>query len=225
MMRPPGRAPGAAARVLMVLCAASTLTSCSGRDSGQDSGQDSGRENAAPEAAPPPAPVAAASERAGTPPAKPAGAEAIDAALAAAQAFNSGTTADLAAVAREEQKIRQASAAAQVAARDGGNAEPRIAAARRNAEAARSALAAARTASASAASTQTAAVEAAVSQCAATPELAAYEGCVALTAEQVTLAQNIAALDARHAAADAVWSQERPRLEEAAAAVALAGLR
>ncbi|WP_337186830.1 hypothetical protein [Phenylobacterium sp.] len=216
MRRPSRRAPDSTARLLAVcLGALWALTACSG-------------EKAAPESTPPPAAAVAAPttpDLAATPPAKPAGAEAIDAALAEAQAFNASTVADLAAIAREEQRIRQASAAAQGAAREGGNAEPRIAAARRNAEAARSALATAHAALAAAASARTAALEAASSQCAAASGLAAYEGCAALTAEQLTLTRNIAALEARHAAADAVWSQERPRLEEAAAAVALAGLR
>jgi len=51
--------------------------------------------------------------------------------------------------------------------------------------------------------------------------LAAYAGCLALPAEQVLLAQNIQAVASRHQAAEAAYRQDRAKLEEAAATMAL----
>lgn len=51
--------------------------------------------------------------------------------------------------------------------------------------------------------------------------LAANAACLALPAEQALLAQNIAAVAARYEAAEASYRQERPKLEEAAATLAL----
>jgi len=53
---------------------------------------------------------------------------------------------------------------------------------------------------------------------------AVYEGCTGLVAEQALLAQNIDAVGARYQAAEASYRQDRPRLEEAAATVALGKL-
>jgi len=167
------------------------------------------------------APIPAA-PAASAPTLKPPGSEVIDATLASVQAFNAKAVDELATVTREEQRIRQASAAAQSAARSGEGA--RIAGARRTAEAASGALATARSALTGAAAAQSTGLQAALMQCAA-PEISAYEGCVALAAEQVLFNQTIAQLEARYAMADVVWAQERPRLEEAAASVALSGLR
>jgi hypothetical protein len=51
--------------------------------------------------------------------------------------------------------------------------------------------------------------------------LAAYAGCVALPAEQALLAQNIEAVASRYQAAEAAYRQDRAKLEEAAATMAL----
>jgi hypothetical protein len=67
------------------------------------------------------------------------------------------------------------------------------------------------------------AVAAAMALCQETPELTAYPGCIALTATQPSLSGAIEALAQRQAAAEAAWLQERPRLEEAAALLALSG--
>jgi len=58
----------------------------------------------------------------------------------------------------------------------------------------------------------------------ATPDatgLAAHPGCLALPAEQALLAQNIEAVASRHQAAEAAYRQDRAKLEEAAATMAL----
>ena len=68
-------------------------------------------------------------------------------------------------------------------------------------------------------------MQTAVDACAANEVLAAYAGCVALSAEQALLATNIEALSARYQAADATYGLERVKLEEAAASLALAALR
>lgn len=54
-----------------------------------------------------------------------------------------------------------------------------------------------------------------------TAALAAYPGCLALPAEQALLAQNIAAVTGRYEAAETAYRVERPKLEEAAATMAL----
>uniref|UniRef100_UPI0025F46CC0 hypothetical protein n=1 Tax=Phenylobacterium sp. TaxID=1871053 RepID=UPI0025F46CC0 len=59
---------------------------------------------------------------------------------------------------------------------------------------------------------------------AATASPAAYEGCVGLATEQVLLAQNIDAVSARYQAAEVSYREDRPKLEEAAATVALGRL-
>lgn len=59
---------------------------------------------------------------------------------------------------------------------------------------------------------------------AATAAPAIYEGCTALTAEQALLTQNIEAVGTRYQAAEAAYRQDKPRLEEAAATVALGKL-
>lgn len=51
--------------------------------------------------------------------------------------------------------------------------------------------------------------------------LAAYAGCVALPAEQALLVQNIEAVASRYQAAEAAYRQDRAKLEEAAATMAL----
>ncbi|MBX3485048.1 hypothetical protein, partial [Phenylobacterium sp.] len=75
------------------------------------------------------------------------------------------------------------------------------------------------------AAAQTTALDAAIAQCAATPELAAYEGCTALAAEQATLTAAIDRLGKRYQAADAAYPADRARIEEASATVALSAIR
>lgn len=163
----------------------------------------------------------------------PEGAEPVDAALAAAKAFNEAAPAELAAIAGQEAKIRAAATRAVTAARGAEAAgegprrglTDRVSAARREADAARKALTDSQAKWTADGEAQTAAVQTAVDACAASEALAAYAGCVALTTEQALLATNLEALSARYRAADAAYAQERVKLEEAAAALALAALR
>lgn len=181
----------------------------------------------------PPAPISSAPPI--DPMAKPLGAEAVDQALAAVQQLNTQAAADLAGVARSEARIR--ALAARVAGLGGGalpdvqrrNLSTSVQAARTEVETLRDGLTtgAAAFRLASAAGTQQ--LEAALAQCAASVELAAYAGCAALSAQQAPLAQATATLARRHEAAEATYRQERARLEEASAIIALgsdgAGLR
>ncbi len=163
----------------------------------------------------------------------PEGAEPVDAALAAAKLFNEAAPVELAAIGEQEAKIRAAAARALTAARGAEAAgegqrqglTTRIAAARREADAARKALVDSQAKWSADGEAQSAAVQAAVEACTANEMLAAYPGCVALTAEQALMATNIEALGARYQAADAAYRLERVKLEEAAASLALAALR
>ena len=167
---------------------------------------------AAPVAAAPPAPLP-------VPAAPPPGAESIDLALKAVQDFNTAAAAELTAIGEAEIKYRATSAQALQAGRAGDVP----AAARRLAEieaahkAAAERLAAFQAASASLAPQLTAATEA----CAATPQMTSYAACVILPTEQATLTANVEAVTKRFDAAEAVWRQERAKLEEVAATVAL----
>jgi hypothetical protein len=163
----------------------------------------------------------------------PEGAEPVDAALAAAKVFNEAAPIELAAIGEQEAKIRAAAARALTAARGAEAAgegqrqglTARIAAARREADAARKVLTDNQAKWKIDGEAQTAAVQTAVDACAANEVLAAYAGCVALTTEQALMATNIEALSARYQAADAAYGLERVKLEEAAASLALAALR
>jgi len=181
-------------------------------------------------------PKAAAAPAAAALPAEalpPEGAEPVDAALAAAKAFNEGAPAALAAIAEQEAKIRAAAARALTAARGAEAAgegqrqglTARVTTARREADAARKTLTDGQAKLKADGEAQTAAVQTAMDACAANEVLAAYAGCVALSAEQVLLATNIEALNARYHAADTAYGVERVKLEEAAASLALAALR
>jgi len=189
------------------------LAACSGQGGSEKT------QAAAPAVKPAPAapPVAAAA------PVRPEGADAVDAALAEVKAFNAKAAEELAGIARDEGRIRAAAGRAIEAARQGQAS--RVTAARTDAERARAALVAGLTAFQTASAAQTAAVAAAMEPCSATPELTTYEGCLALIAEQALLAQNVTALGARYEAAEAAWRQDRPRLDEASATVALGALR
>ncbi|MEW5685493.1 MAG: hypothetical protein AB1942_11290 [Pseudomonadota bacterium] len=174
----------------------------------------------APAATPAAAPAASAAVApAPLVPAAPVGAEPIDLALKAAQDFNLAAPAELAAIAEGEGKYRAASKRALDAARAGDG--PGVTRRGAEADAAHKALAgrlaAFQTASAALTSQMTAAGEA----CLATPEMAAYAACVALPTEQTTLTGNLDAVTQRFEAAEGVWRQERAKLDEAAATVAL----
>jgi hypothetical protein len=170
--------------------------------------------------------------------ARPEGADAVDAALAGAKAFNAKAVADLASIETAEKQIRDMAARAMEAARrgDGG----RVTAARTDAEAAHKRLADGLASLQTTAAAQTAALEGAAALCApvvaapgltatpaplpppaGSPVLAASEGCLALPAEQALLAQNVTALQARYEATETAYRQDRARLDEAAATMAL----
>ncbi len=238
--RRPRIALGAAGALLLAAC----------------SGETTPPAKAAPEAAPAPVAVAPPISLPAAP-VRPEGADAIDAALAAAQAFNAKALTDLAAIERAEKRIRDQAGRALEAARRGDAG--RVTAARNDAEAAHRGLADSLAAFRTAAAEQQAAVTAALALCgpvapapgatagpmtpppppAKTPlpgapatgpagpaltDPTAYQGCAALTAEQALLIQNIEAVGARYQAAEASYRQDRPRLEEAAATVALGKL-
>lgn len=231
----------------LTLTAAIVLAGCSGEKRGATTAQ-------AP-AAPPPAatPIAPLTPPAPATPVRPEGADAIDAALAAAKAFNAKALTDLAAIEKAEKRVRDQASRALDSARRGEAA--RVAAARNDAEAAHRSLADGLSTFRTAAAEQQAAVATALALCpppAAAPGVPTgatlpppppvttpvpgtsstsppgvapvYEGCTALIAEQALLAQNIEAVGARYQAAEASYRQDRPRLEEAAATVALGKL-
>lgn len=230
-----GRWPGA----LLGATAALLLASCSG--------EKTELARAAPETSP--APVAASGLPA-SPPGRPVGADAVDAALAGAKAFNAKALTDLAAIEAAEKRVRDQAARALEAARRGDAA--RVTAARTEANAAHNSLTEGLAAFRTAAAEQQTAVAAAIALCApgmpapgstASPAipppppvttpmpgapataapagLAAYGGCTALAAEQALLAQNIEAVASRYQAAETAYRQDSPKLEEAAATVAL----
>jgi hypothetical protein len=198
-----------------------------------------------------PAPLATTAPAAAV---RPEGADAVDATLAEAKAFNAKALEDLAGIERAEARIRELAGRALEAARQGQAG--RVASARAEANKARDGLVAGFAAFQTASAAQVAAVDAAVAACggttpapapavapkgpapkapgpaapklpapaapqAAGPGLATYEGCVGLTPEQGLLTQNIAALTARYEAAEAAWRQDRARLDEASATMAL----
>lgn len=170
-----------------------------------------------------PKPVAPATAALPPAPVTPDGAGAIEAALKAAQDYDAAATAELAGIDAAEKRIHAlAERAAGAAARGDGRG---VAAAKSEADKARNGLASGLAALRTSAAAQTAAVETAVAQCAANPELAASEACVALAAQQATLAAKIEALTGRYQAAETAYAADRARLEEAAASVALGGLR
>lgn len=186
---------------------------------------------AAPIAGAPGATVAAAVD----PLARPVGAEAVDLALAATQQFNAKAATELAGIARSEARIR--ALAAKVAGLGGGglpevqrrNLSASVQAARSEVETLHDGLASGAAAFRLASAAGTQQLEAALAQCATSVELAAYLGCAALTGQQAPLAQTTATLGRRYEAAEAAYRQERTRLEEASAIIALgadgAGLR
>jgi hypothetical protein len=169
--------------------------------------------HAAPAAPPPAAPAA-------TPPAAPPEVtQALDKALADAQAFDAKAAGDLAAPPKTQARIHTAAQRALDLARKGDAAGAKAAVAQ--AEAAHDGLAKAQAAFQADQAAQTQAVQAAVDQCAMTPELAAYPACATLTTEQATLTANIQALGKAYDAAAAAWTADRAKLDEASATLAL----
>ncbi len=173
---------------------------------------------------------------------------AIDATLAAAKAFNAKSLADLADIEKAERRVRDQATRALDAARRGETG--RVTAAKADAESTHKALSDRLVAFRATAADQQTALASALTLCglttpdplapAATPPaaktpaagatpappapatgLAAYAGCLALPAEQALMTQNIAAVSARYEAAEASYRQDRPKLEEAAATLAL----
>lgn len=232
-------------RVALGAAAAMLLASCSGEKTPPA--------KAAPETAPAPVAVAAPAV-APAAPARPEGADAVDGALAGAKAFNAKTLTDLAGIERSETRIRDQARRALEAARrgdgarvtaarndaeaahrslaDGLSAFRTAAAAQQSAVAAALALCDPR-AAAPAATTGpvtpppppvTTPMPGAPASAAQPLALGSYEGCPALATEQTLLAQNIDAVATRYQAAEAAYRQDRPKLEEAAATVALGKL-
>ena len=159
--------------------------------------------------------------------ARPVGSEAVDQALAAAQQFNTNAAAELAGIAKSEARIRALAAriaspgSSAIAETQRRNLSTNAQAARVEVEALHDALAAGAAAFRLASAAGAQQLAAAVAQCAADVELAAYAGCTALSAQQAPMAQTTASLGRRYEAAEAVYRQERARLEEASAIIAL----
>jgi hypothetical protein len=174
-------------------------------------------------------PTAAASND----PARPDGADGVDAQLAVVKAFNERVVQEMASIAVNEAKIDKAASGALEAAR-GADAAPearrqalnvRITAARREAEAARAILVDGQTKLRKDTDEQITAVEAMLETCNGSQALMVYESCTALVAEHELLLKNLEALAARYQAADAAYGPDRAKLEEASAAIALAAMR
>ncbi|MBL8773579.1 MAG: hypothetical protein JNK30_19495 [Phenylobacterium sp.] len=173
-----------------------------------------------------PAPKTAAAPAAPALPAaplRPEGADAVDAALKAAQDYGAAATAELAGIDKAQARIRTLAGQASAAAARGDARG--VTSARAEAEKVRKGLAEGLSALRTSAASQTTALEAALTLCGTTPELAAYEGCAALSAEQASMTATIEALGKSYQAAETAWGPERARLEEASAAVALGSLR
>lgn len=189
---------------------------------------------AAPAKGPTPAPaaaVAAPTTAPAAPATPPAGAEAVDAALAAAQAFDGKADEAVAAATKAEARLHAAAQKAQAAAARLDAATPEaqraaatkaITAAQAEANAANALVTAGQETLADTQTGLVAQVDAALASCTADPALAAYAGCAALTTEKATLQKALDALTARYTALETAARAERPRLEEAAATVALA---
>lgn len=204
--------------------------------------------------APPPAaaPVAPIAPVTPTTTVLPESAQAIDAALAAAKAFNAKAQSDIAAIDKAEKRVREQAARALEAARRGDL--PRATAARGDAEAARKSLVDGLAAFNTATAEQQTAVTAALALCGpplptpgspvsvpvpppppvttptpgaaptTAPSAVGYEGCATLAAEQALMTRNIDAVSNRYRASETAFLQDRPKLEEAAAILALGKL-
>jgi hypothetical protein len=187
-----------------------------------------------PAAAPPP-PKAAAPVAAAAPAVRPEGADAVDAALTEAQLFNATATESLVDIATKEVAIRDLAAKAVDLAKKAENAgvpqRPGLAKAFAGViadrEAAHEALGQSLEAFRTTSAETSSAVDAAAALCgpvAAPPApgtLGAYPGCATLAAEQASLAQSVAGLSKVFEAAEAAYRQDRRRVDEAAATMAL----
>ena len=179
------------------------------------------------QAGPPPGVSVKAEPLTSDPLARAVGFEAVDQALAAAQQFNTRAAAELAGIARSEARIR--ALATKVASPGGAaiaetqrrNLSANVQAARVEVEALHDALTAGSAAFRLASAAGAQQLKTAIAQCAASAELAADAGCTALSAQQASMAQTTASLGRRYEAAEAVYRQERARLEEASAIIAL----
>ncbi len=96
-----------------------------------------------------------------------------------------------------------------------------MAAARREADAARASLTSALTTFRADAETHTTQLASAMAACAETPALAAHPACLALPAEQTLLTSNVTSLSQRFEAAEVAFARDRARLDEASATIAL----
>lgn len=204
----------------------------------------SGEKRAA-SAPPPVAPAAAPAPAVAPTPVRPEGADAVDAALSDVQLFNATATESLADIATDEAKIRDLAAKAIDLARRAENAAvsqrpalaKSLAAALADREAAHTALGQSLENFRTTSTETSELVDAAAAQCgpAAPPAapgapppppptpgtLAAYPLCATLAAEQASLAANIAALSKAFESAEAAYRQDRRRIDEAAATMAL----
>lgn len=169
--------------------------------------------------------------------ARPIGADEIDLALANAKAFNARAATELAAIGRAEARIKALTAGVVTSVTGGGNLSDSqrqrlsvsIQAARGETESLRDTLTTAAAAFRLASGAEVTALETAVARCATSVELAALPACASLATEQAAMTQSVAALGRRYDAVEVTYRQERTRLEEASAIVALgsdgAGLR
>ena len=163
------------------------------------------------------------------PMARPVGADEVDRALADAQAFNAALVARLADIARSEAAIK-ALAARTTAAVAGGAGIPEsqrsrlsasIQAARTETETLHDTLTTGAAAFRLSSTASVDALETSIARCAQQDELAAYPACAALTTEQAALNRSVAALGRRYDAAETAYRQQRTRLEETSAIIAL----
>jgi hypothetical protein len=226
------RIAGMNGRGLAVTLALAMLAGCSG-------------EKRAASAPPPVAPVVTPGLSVAPTPLRPEGADAVDAALSDVQLFNATATESLASITKDEARIRALAARAIDLSRrvEAAPAEQRPGLAK-NLEAALAEREAAHTALGQSlenfrtTSTETSGlVEGAAVLCGPVPPpatpgapppppptpgtLAAYPPCATLAAEQASLAANIAALSKAFESAEAAYRQDRRRIDEAAATMAL----
>ena len=188
--------------------------------------------------APPVAPVAAPAPIAAAAPARPEGADAVDNALTDVQLFNATATESLADIATDETQIRDLAVKASDLARRAETAPAAqrpglaksLAVALADREAAHAALGQSLEAYRTTSAETTGLVAAAVALCGPIPPppappppgtLAAYPPCATLAVEQASLAANIAALSKAFESAEAAYRQDRRRIDEAAATMAL----
>ncbi len=187
---------------------------------------------------PPVAPVAAPALAPAVMATRPEGADAVDNALTDVQLFNTTATESLADIAAEEAEIRDLAVKGSDLARRAENAQAAqrpglaksLAVALADREAAHAALGQSLEAYRTTSAETTGLVAAAVALCGPIPPppappppgtLAAYPPCATLAVEQASLVANIAALSKAFESAEAAYRQDRRRIDEAAATMAL----